>query len=412
MNDKVFIFDTTLRDGEQSPGAAMTFEEKINIAVALDKMGVDVIEAGFAASSQKDFDNIKAISAAVKSSIVCSLSRATFKDIEASAKAIKNAERGRIHTFISTSPIHMRDKLKKSPEEVLEIIKSSVSYARNLRDDIEWSAEDATRTDPDFLCKCVEIAINSGATTINLPDTVGYTTPDEYYSFIKRIKNNVPNIDKAIISAHCHNDLGMATANSLAAVNAGARQIECSINGLGERAGNASLEEIVMAIKVRGDKYPYQTGIDATHLTNLSKMVSSASGFAVQKNKAIVGENAFAHASGIHQDGIIKNGNTYSIMSPSDVGCKDIKIVLTRHSGMAALKTRFEQLKIDISEAKMPQIYDEFKKLSETKKIISNEDLLILNKQMNAKDKIGEYKIRNKKTVSFSPIISLGRYVS
>lgn len=403
MSDKIFIFDTTLRDGEQCPGAAMTFEEKINIAMSLDNMGVDVIEAGFAASSQKDFDNIKAISQRVKSSIICSLSRATQKDIEASAQAVSYAPRGRIHTFISTSDIHMRDKLKKSPEEVLEIIKNSVKFSRNLISDVEWSAEDATRSNPDFLCKCVETAIHAGASTINLPDTVGYTTPDEYYSFIKDIMNRVPNIDKAIISAHCHNDLGLATANSLAAINAGARQVECTINGLGERAGNASLEEIVMAINVRGDRYPFSTDIDAKHLANLSQMVSTASGFIVQKNKAIVGENAFAHASGIHQDGMIKNCNTYSIMNPEDVGYKNTQIILTRHSGLAALKSKFEQLKIEIPEDKMAQAFSDFKKLSETKKVVSDSDLFILNKKIIAKDKITEHK---RKTIAVPQIVA------
>ncbi|MEJ2433798.1 MAG: 2-isopropylmalate synthase [Pseudolabrys sp.] len=317
--DRVFIFDTTLRDGEQCPGATMTHEEKLEVAEVLDEMGVDIIEAGFPIASEGDFAAVHEIAKRAKNSVICGLSRAGFKDIDRCAEAIRPAERKRIHTFISTSPVHMKYKLQKEPHEVYEMVIGQVTRARGHTDDVEWSAEDATRTDHDFLCRCVEAAIKAGATTINIPDTVGYTVPEEYFALIEMLRTRVPDSDKAVFSTHCHNDLGMAVANSLAGVKAGARQIECTINGIGERAGNAALEEVVMAMKVRNDVLPWATGIDATMLTRASKLVSAATSFPVQYNKAIVGRNAFAHESGIHQDGMLKNAQTYEIMTPESV---------------------------------------------------------------------------------------------
>ena len=331
--DKVFIFDTTMRDGEQSPGASMSLEEKIQISRIFDELGIDIIEAGFPIASPGDFEAVTAISKILKNSIPCGLSRASKKDIDACHEALKAAPRFRIHTFISTSPLHMKHKLNKSPEQVLDAIKESVSYARNLTDDVEWSCEDGTRTDMDFMCKIVELAISSGAKTINIPDTVGYTVPSEFTKIISTLKNKVPNIDKAILSVHCHNDLGLAVANSLAGVSAGARQVECTINGIGERAGNAALEEIVMAIRTRNDLMPYTTGIKTELLSKASKIVSNAT-FPVQFNKAIVGKNAFAHEAGIHQDGMLKNRETYEIMTPESVGVKKTSLVMGKHSGI------------------------------------------------------------------------------
>ncbi|MGH7005299.1 MAG: 2-isopropylmalate synthase, partial [Alphaproteobacteria bacterium] len=298
--NRVIIFDTTLRDGEQSPGAAMNMDEKIRIAQALDDMGVDVIEAGFPISSTGDFEAVKAIAGLVKNAQVAGLSRAADRDVDRAWEALQHAKRPRIHTFISTSPLHMKYKLQMGPNAVLEAVGRSVSRARNLCGDVEWSAEDGSRTEADFLCRCVESAIHHGARTINIPDTVGYAVPDEYAEIIRMLLNRVPNIDKAILSVHCHNDLGLAVANSLAAVKAGARQVECTINGLGERAGNAALEEIVMALRTRQNSLPYKTGVKTEHITKVSRLVSSITGFAVQPNKAIVGANAFAHESGIH----------------------------------------------------------------------------------------------------------------
>ena len=314
--DRVVIFDTTLRDGEQCPGATMTHEEKLAVAELLDSMGVDIIEAGFPIASDGDFAAVHEIAKRAKNAVICGLSRAAPKDIDRCAEAIKPAKRKRIHTFISTSPVHMKYKLQKEPHEVFEMVIGQVTRARSHTDDVEWSAEDATRTEQDFLCRCVEAAINAGATTINIPDTVGYTVPEEYFALFEMLRERVPNFGKARFSTHCHNDLGMAVANSLAGVKAGARQIECTINGIGERAGNAALEEIVMAIKTRSDVLPFWTGIDASMLTRASKLVAAATSFPVQYNKAIVGRNAFAHESGIHQDGMLKNAQTYEIMTP------------------------------------------------------------------------------------------------
>jgi len=387
--DNLVIFDTTLRDGEQSPGASMTKDEKVRIAKALEKLRVDVIEAGFAVSSQGDFDAVQAIANTVKDSRICSLSRAVQGDIEAAAEALKGAEAGRIHTFIATSPIHMKYKLQMKPDQVMNQAISAVKLARGLIDDIEFSLEDASRTEFDFMCQITEAVINAGASTINLPDTVGYTDPGEYGAMIKRLLNTVPNADKAIFSVHCHNDLGLAVANSLAAVKAGARQVECTINGLGERAGNASLEELVMAIRTRKDIFPVQTKIDTTQIVPTSRLVSSVTGFPVQPNKAIVGANAFAHESGIHQDGILKFRETYEIMKAEDVGWSTNKLSLGKLSGRAAFAARLEELGINFeSKEAFNQAFVRFKDLADKKREIFDEDLQALasDVQVSAED--------------------------
>ena len=380
QKEKIFIFDTTLRDGEQAPGATMNVNEKCLIASELDAMGVDIIEAGFAVSSQGQEEAIFKISQFAKNSTICSLARAKQIDIEAAARALKPARHKRIHTFISTSPIHIKYKLNMTEEQVLEAIKFSVNLAKNYADEVEWSAEDATRTPKDFLFKAIETAINSGATTINVPDTVGYTTPDEYYELIKSIKNSVVNIDKAIISVHCHNDLGLAVANSLSALRAGARQIECTVNGIGERAGNASLEEVIMALKTRGDIMPYSNSVNTKKIMTLSKLVSSVTGFAVQKNKAIVGANAFAHESGIHQDGVLKNRQTYEIMSPEDIGLSlSTNLVLGKTSGRHAFKKKLEELgHSSIGDNKFEDVFNKFKDLCDQKKQVDDNDIIAI----------------------------------
>lgn len=377
-NNNIIIFDTTLRDGEQSPGATMNLEEKIIIAEALDKMGVDVIEAGFARSSTGDFAAIQAVAKKIKRATVCSLARAIKDDIIAAADAIKPAKRKRIHTFISTSPLHMKHKLNMEPQAVLERIKESVTLARNLCDDVEWSAEDATRSEPEFLYRAIEAAIKAGARTINLPDTVGYTVPHEYAKLMQKVKENVPNIDQVVISVHCHNDLGLAVANSLAAVNEGARQVECTINGLGERAGNAAMEEVVMALKTRHDIMPFTTHIDTTHITRVSKLVSTITGFVVQNNKAIVGANAFAHEAGIHQDGVLKHAATYEIMTPESVGLHTSVLVLGKHSGRAAFKNKLKELDIELEEEAVLDAFTRFKALADKKKDVFDEDIIAL----------------------------------
>lgn len=393
--EKILIFDTTLRDGEQSPGASMSISEKILIAKALDKMGVDIIEAGFANASEGDFEAIEQISKNVKNSRVCSLSRALKKDIEASGKAVKKAPAGRIHTFISTSPLHMKYKLKMSPEEVLEAIKDSVSYARQLCDDVEWSAEDATRTERDFLFKAIDVAIKAGARTINIPDTVGYIFPTEYKQLVLDIKEKVTDIDKAVISVHCHNDLGLAVANSLSAVLGGARQIESTINGIGERAGNAAMEEVVMAIKTRSDVLPFFTDIETRDIAHVSKLVSSITGFIVQNNKAIVGRNAFMHESGIHQDGMLKNSSTYEIMTPESVGLDKSHLVLGKLSGSNALKKRLEELGYELEEDILKKIFVNFKNLADKKRKIYDEDIMSL---------VDNILSDNKKTLLHKPV--------
>ena len=377
--DQLVIFDTTLRDGEQSPGASMTKEEKVRIAKMLEKMRVDVIEAGFAIASQGDFEAVKAVAEAVQESRICSLSRAMPADIERAAEALKPAALGRIHTFIATSPIHMKYKLQMQPDEVVEQAVKAVSLARNLIDDVEFSCEDAGRSDLDFLCRIVEAAIDAGATTINIPDTVGYAIPELYAEQIRQLIERVPNSDKAIFSVHCHNDLGLAVANSLAAVQAGARQIECTINGLGERAGNASLEEIVMAVRTRADAFDVETGIDPQFIVPTSRLVSTVTGFPVQPNKAIVGKNAFAHESGIHQDGVLKHRETYEIMKAQDVGWHTNAIVLGKHSGRNAFRTRLQELGINFAtEQELNTAFQLFKQLADKKHEIYDEDLQAL----------------------------------
>ena len=373
--DRVVIFDTTLRDGEQCPGATMTHEEKLTVAELLDDMGVDIIEAGFPIASEGDFAAVHEIAQRSKNAVICGLSRAALKDIDRCAEAIKPARRKRIHTFLSTSPVHMKYKLQKEPHEVYEMVIAQVTRARSHTDDVEWSSEDGTRTEIDFLCRCVEAAIKAGATTINIPDTVGYTVPEEYFNLFKTVRERVPNSDKAVFSTHCHNDLGMAVANSLAGVKAGARQIECTINGIGERAGNAALEEIVMAMKVRNDVLPYATGIDPTMLTRASKLVSAATSFPVQYNKSIVGRNAFAHESGIHQDGMLKNAQTYEIMTPESVGVKQTSLVMGKHSGRHAFVHKLEELGYQLAANQLEDAFVRFKALADRKKQIYDEDL-------------------------------------
>jgi isopropylmalate/homocitrate/citramalate synthase len=382
-NNRLIIFDTTLRDGEQAPGATMMAKQKIEIAEALDYMGVDVIEAGFAVTSKGDFNCIEQTCKHVKNAIVCSLARAKIQDIEAAGLAVKLAMKPRIHTFISTSDLHLKQQFRITHDEALAMIEFSVRSARNFCDDVEWSAMDATRSNIDFLARAVEIAINAGASTINLPDTVGYTTPDEYSNLIKVLKNKVPNIDKVILSVHCHDDLGLAVANSIAAVSAGARQVECTINGIGERAGNAALEEIVMAIKTRQDQFPFTLNVDPTHIAALSQMVARASGFMVQKNKAIVGANAFAHESGIHQDGMLKCRETYEIMTPESVGLSQSKLSMGKHSGRAAFRNKLVSLKIDVNEDVFNQLFSKFKQLGDMQKEVTDADIVALAKGIN-----------------------------
>jgi 2-isopropylmalate synthase len=373
--DRVIIFDTTLRDGEQCPGATMTHEEKLEVAALLDEMGVDVIEAGFPIASDGDFAAVNEIAKRTKNAVVCGLARAAFKDIDRCAEAIRPAERRRIHTFLSTSPVHMKYKLQKEPHEVYEMVISQVSRARSHTDDVEWSSEDGTRTEHDFLCRCVEGAIKAGATTINIPDTVGYSVPEEYFALIKMVRERVPNSDLARFSVHCHDDLGMAVANSLAGAKAGARQIECTINGIGERAGNASLEEVVMAMRVRNDVLPYWTDINAKMLTRASKLVAAVTSFPVQYNKAIVGRNAFAHESGIHQDGMLKHTQTYEIMVPEDVGVKQTSLVMGKHSGRHAFVHKLEELGYHLAGNQLEDAFVRFKALADRKKHVYDEDI-------------------------------------
>jgi len=373
--DRVVIFDTTLRDGEQSPGATMTHEEKIEVAELLDDMGVDIIEAGFPIASEGDFAAVLEIAKRAKKAVIAGLARAGQKDIDRAGEAIKPAKRGRIHTFISTSPVHMKWKLQMEPEQVYEMVIASVTRARGFTDDVEWSCEDGTRTEHDFLCRCIEAAIKAGASTINIPDTVGYTVPEEYAALFKMVRERVPNSDKARFSVHCHDDLGMAVANSLAGVVSGARQIECTINGIGERAGNASLEEVVMAMKVRNDVLPFWTNIDATMLTRVSKLVSAATSFPVQYNKAIVGRNAFAHESGIHQDGMLKHTQTYEIMTPDSVGVKQTSLVMGKHSGRHAFVHKLQELGYHLAGNQLEDAFVRFKALADRKKHVYDEDI-------------------------------------
>ncbi len=379
QTERVIVFDTTLRDGEQSPGASMTQEEKLKIALLLEEMGVDVIEAGFPIASNGDFQAVREIAGVVRNTIVCGLSRATRRDIDRTVEAIEPAPRGRVHTFISTSPLHMKYKLQMEPEAVFDAVIDSVSYARRFTDDVEWSAEDGSRTEHDFLCRCVEAAIAAGATTINIPDTVGYTVPEEYANLITMLRDRVPNIDQAILSVHCHNDLGLAVANSLAAVAAGARQIECTVNGIGERAGNAAMEEVVMALRTRRDAIPYATGINTEMITRASRLVSAVTGFTVQPNKAVVGKNAFAHESGIHQDGMLKHAQTYEIMTPESVGLTKSNLVLGKHSGRHAFREKVRELGFDDDDATVDVAFHKFKSLADKKKAdVFDDDIIAI----------------------------------
>ncbi len=373
--EKVAIFDTTLRDGEQSPGASMDVEQKFEVALQLERLGVDVMEAGFPVSSPQQFEACQRIAASVTNSTVAVLARSNEKDITTAAESIKKAARGRIHTFISTSPIHMKHKLQKEPHEVLEMAEKAVKLARNFTDDVEFSPEDATRTDPDFLCKIVEIAVKAGANVINIPDTVGYTVPLEMANTFRMLRERVPNMDKAVLSAHCHDDLGLAVANTISAIEAGARQAEVTINGIGERAGNAALEEVVMALNVRRDAMGVETGINTRHIYQTSRMLSTMIGFPIARNKAVVGENAFSHEAGIHQHGVLANRQTYEIMTPESVGRSESRLVLGRHSGMHGFKKRLNELGIEISEDETKRVYERFLEVADRKKEVYDEDL-------------------------------------
>ncbi len=377
--DRLIIFDTTLRDGEQSPGASMTKEEKIRIAKALEKMRVDVIEAGFPIASPGDFEAVQAVANTIKESTVCGLARALDKDIDRAGEALQGAASGRIHTFIATSPLHMEQKLRMTPDQVVEQAVRAVKRALKFTDNVEFSAEDAGRSEIDFLCRIVEAAIAAGATTINIPDTVGYNVPHQFGETLRTLIERVPNSDKAVFSVHCHNDLGLATANSLSAVLNGARQVECTINGLGERAGNASLEEVVMTVRTRGDVFSCDTGLDTTQIVNCSRLVSNITGFPVQPNKAVVGANAFAHESGIHQDGVLKSRETYEIMRAQDVGWTQNRMVLGKHSGRNAFRARLDEIGISFeSEEELNDAFSRFKDLADKKHEIFDEDLQAL----------------------------------
>jgi 2-isopropylmalate synthase len=376
--DRVIVFDTTMRDGEQSPGASMSLEEKLELSKILEDMGVDVIEAGFPIASNGDFEAVREVSKIVTESTVAGLCRANQLDIDRCAEAIRHAKRGRIHIVIATSPLHMKHKLQMEPATVLDAITRSVTHARNLCGDVEWSAEDATRSEPDFLRRAIEAAIRAGATTINLPDTVGYTYPSEYADLFRNMISTVEGADTVVFSTHCHNDLGLAVANSLAGVQGGARQVECAINGLGERAGNAALEEIVMALKVRSDRLPFHTGVQTQHITRASRYVSAITGFPVQFNKAIVGKNAFSHESGIHQDGMLKNRETYEIMRPEDVGQGGTNLVMGKHSGRHAFREKLKALGYDLGQNALNEAFGRFKDLADKKKHVFDDDIIAL----------------------------------
>jgi len=381
-DDRIIIFDTTLRDGEQSPGFSMNLHEKIRMAEALTELGIDVMEAGFPIASPGDFESVKAIAESVgqrdDSPVICGLARTGREDILRAAEAVKPAPRKRIHIFLSTSPLHMKYKLRMEPDEVLQLAVDSVTLARQFVDDVEWSAEDGTRTDPDFLCRCVEAAIRAGATTINIPDTVGYALPEDMERIFTMVKTRVPGADKVVLSTHNHNDLGLAVANTLAAIKAGVRQVECTINGIGERAGNASLEEAIMAIRTRQDAVPFKNNIKTKQILRLSKMLSTITGFDVQPNKAIVGRNAFAHEAGIHQDGVLKHAATYEIMLPEDVGWAKNSLVLGKHSGRAAFRDRLDQLGYKVGQNQLNDAFRRFKDLADRKKVVFDEDIVAL----------------------------------
>jgi 2-isopropylmalate synthase len=395
-DSRIIIFDTTLRDGEQSPGFSMNRDEKLRMAEAIAHLGADVIEAGFPVASPDDFASVQAIAATAKGAVIAGLSRAAEKDILAAAEALKPAERGRIHTFISTSPLHMEHKLRLSPEQVIEAIRFSVTLARNHIADVEWSAEDGTRTEPDFLCRAVETAIKCGATTINVPDTVGYGLPEDLFRIFAMLRERVPGADEVIFSTHNHNDLGLAVANAVAAIRGGARQVECTVNGIGERAGNASLEEIVMAIRTRPDALAFETRIDTTQILKTSRLLSTTTGLDVQPNKAIVGRNAFAHESGIHQDGMLKNSQTYEIMTPESVGWTKSSLVLGKHSGRAAFRDKLEALGYGgLGDNALNDAFTRFKALADRKKVVYEDDIIAL---------VDEAAIRGHERIRFASI--------
>lgn len=408
--DQLIIFDTTLRDGEQSPGASMTKDEKIRVARQLERMRVDVIEAGFAAASPGDFDSINSIAQVIRESTVCSLARANENDIRRAGEAIAPAPRKRVHTFIATSPIHMEKKLRMTPDQVVEQAVKAIGWAREYTDDVEFSAEDAGRSDIDFLCRVFEAVIKAGATTLNVPDTVGYNVPGQYAETIRQLIERVPGSDKVVWSVHCHNDLGLAVANSLAAVMAGARQVECTVNGLGERAGNASLEEVVMAVRTRADIFPVETRIDATQIVPASKLISQITGYPVQPNKAIVGANAFAHESGIHQDGVLKHRETYEIMRAEDVGWSQNKLVLGKHSGRNAFKSRLAELGVVLeSEEVLNSAFAKFKELADKKHEIFDEDLQALLSDEAVTPETEHYKLTYSQVTSETGEVPLAR---
>jgi 2-isopropylmalate synthase len=398
QQDRVLIFDTTLRDGEQSPGATMTHAEKLEIAALLDEMGVDIIEAGFPIASDGDFQAVSEIAKNAQNAVICGLARANFADIDRCWEAVRHAARPRIHTFIGTSPLH-REITALDQDGMITKIHETVSHARNLCDNVQWSPMDATRTEHDYLCRVVETAIKAGATTINIPDTVGYTYPRESADLIAMLLERVPGADTIIFATHCHNDLGMATANALAAVEAGARQIECTINGLGERAGNTALEEVVMALRVRNDILPYRTGIDTTKIMGISRMVSAVSGFPVQYNKAVVGKNAFAHESGIHQDGMLKNKETFEIMRPEDVGLAATNLVMGKHSGRAALRAKLSELGYELGDNQLKDVFVRFKALADRKKEVYDDDLIALMAEANTADEDAFLQIRRLRVI-------------
>lgn len=389
MSKRIRFFDTTLRDGEQSPGCSMNIKEKILLAKQLERLGVDVIEAGFAASSEGDFQSVQMIANEIKDSTVAVLARAVKGDIDKAWEAVKGAAKPRIHTFIATSDIHMKYKLKKDPEEIIKIAEEMVAYASSLCPEVEFSAEDATRSNTDFLARIFDAVIEAGATIINIPDTVGYTTPDEYYNFIMDIRKKSKHLDKVQISVHCHDDLGLAVANTLAAIRAGATQCECTINGIGERAGNAALEELVMILNVRGDMYDVETGINTKEIMKTSHLLTSITGVSVQPNKAIVGANAFAHESGIHQHGVLNNRETYEIMTPESVGLNTNKMVLGKHSGRAAFKDKIQSMGFEISQEELDRAFEEFKRIADKKKQVFDKDIeaILTNREAKADDK-------------------------
>ncbi len=381
-NDRIIIFDTTLRDGEQSPGFSMNLNEKIRMAEALAELGVDVIEAGFPIASPGDFESVKAIAASLgqrdDTPVICGLARSGREDILRAAEAVRPAKRKRIHSFLSTSPLHMKYKLRMEPEDVLQAVIASVELARQHTDDVEWSAEDGTRTEPDFLCRCVEAAIKAGATTINIPDTVGYALPEDMLRIFTMLRERVPGTEKVVLSSHNHNDLGLAVANTLAAIAAGVRQVESTINGIGERAGNASLEEIVMAIRTRNDRVPYKNNVKTRNILKVSRQLSTITGFDVQPNKAIVGRNAFAHEAGIHQDGVLKNAATYEIMTPESVGWTKSNLVMGKHSGRAAFRDKLRSMGYEIGDNQLNVAFRRFKELADRKKVVYDEDIVAL----------------------------------